>query len=183
MLADPSKSPKPAISLEPTTAQQLVDTVGRMSQELVSVRRSLQPRDPPRTITYLPIEASAGDGAVVFSEEPVELEMKDVATDLMGLDLEVLVLAVVRGRSMEPTLRDGDIVIVDRSRPRRADQPEPGRIYLFSVQGEVFIKRAALDQARNFYWKSDNPEHATPVPEDINEAMLGEVVWLWRRAT
>ena len=62
-------------------------------------------------------------------------------------------LAVVRGRSMEPTLYDGDRLLVDYRRPVRA-----GRIVVVRLpDGVVAVKRATRRESGGWWVERDNP--------------------------
>ncbi len=60
---------------------------------------------------------------------------------------------VVRGRSMEPTLRDGDHLLV-----RWGARPRPGRLVVVRWPGRpLSVKRAALLAPDGWWVERDNP--------------------------
>lgn len=62
-------------------------------------------------------------------------------------------IAVVRGRSMMPTLRDGDRVLV-----RYGAQPRTGRLGIVRLpDGVVSIKRLELVDDDGYWFSRDNP--------------------------
>jgi signal peptidase I len=62
-------------------------------------------------------------------------------------------MAVVRGRSMEPTLYDGDRLLVDYRVPVR-----PGRLVVVRLpDGVVAVKRAARREPGGWWVERDNP--------------------------
>jgi hypothetical protein len=62
-------------------------------------------------------------------------------------------LAVVRGRSMEPTLRDGDRLLV-----RYAATPRVGQVAVVRfADGVLAVKRLALHDADGWWVSRDNP--------------------------
>lgn len=63
-------------------------------------------------------------------------------------------LAVVRGRSMHPTLREGDrLLVVHGSAPR------PGRLVVVRLpDGVVAVKRATRRQTDGWWVERDNPD-------------------------
>ncbi|MEJ7831665.1 MAG: nickel-type superoxide dismutase maturation protease [Nocardioides sp.] len=76
-------------------------------------------------------------------------------------------LAVVRGASMEPTLRGGDRLFVSYRR-----RPRPGAIVVARFpDGTVAVKRAAERRTTGWWLVSDHPaegvdsRHRGPVPE------------------
>ena len=61
--------------------------------------------------------------------------------------------AVVRGRSMQPTLRDGDRLLV-----RHGAVPRPGRLVVVRLpDGVVAVKRAARLEPDGWWVERDNP--------------------------
>ena len=90
-------------------------------------------------------------------------------------------MALVRGRSMAPTLRDGDRLLV-----RYDGTPRPGQVAIVRFRdGVVAVKR--LDhRAREGWWVvRDNPDEgrdsfsAGPVPEE--DVLATVVTRLWPR--
>jgi hypothetical protein len=63
-------------------------------------------------------------------------------------------LAVVRGRSMEPTLHEGDRLLV-----RYGVQPRPGRIAVVRLPGRpgLSVKRIGWKDAEGWWIERDNP--------------------------
>lgn len=92
-------------------------------------------------------------------------------------------LAVVRGRSMEPTLREGDRLLV-----RYGAQPRPGQLVVIRLPDRpVAVKRAIRRTAHGWWVERDNPD------EGVDSWLVGEIpardvlacvllrVWPWRR--
>ncbi len=74
-------------------------------------------------------------------------------------------LAVVRGRSMEPTLYDGNRLLVDY----RAE-PRPGRLVVARLpDGVVAVKRAVHREAGGWWIERDNPR------EGVDSATVGAI--------
>lgn len=92
---------------------------------------------------------------------------------------EMLALARVEGDSMEKTLRNGDQVLLDRTR-RRATVDG---IYGLRREDEMQVKRIAVDPRTGLLTIiSDNPEY--PRWEGINPdsiEIVGRVIWLGRQ--
>lgn len=93
-----------------------------------------------------------------------------------GISPAQAIVLNVRGRSMQPTLWDGDLVMVDQ----RRTAPVNRRIYaLVGPDGEARVKRLErLPDALLLH--SDNGEFPTELvpPADANRIrILGEVVW------
>ena len=119
--------------------------------------------------------AAAGTGATVDSEV-IKGHLGFTKKWLRDQQLMADKLAVieVRGDSMEPTLHDGDIVLLDMREPELRD----GEIYTLRRSDELLVKRLRR-QGSNWLIFSDNT--AYPV-ETLDEevAVVGRVVWLGR---
>jgi phage repressor protein C with HTH and peptisase S24 domain len=87
-------------------------------------------------------------------------------------------LIKVSGDSMEPTLLDGDLVLVDHSRNHGARQ---GGIYAIVMDEEIMIKRLqALPQQDTIRIISDN-KHYPPLDVSTSELRInGRVIWFAR---
>ncbi len=85
----------------------------------------------------------------------------------------------VTGESMEPTLRDEDIVLIDLS---QADV-YPGKIYAVGIDQEIVVKRLDKKPGK-LVLLSDNRQLYPPLEIELNESadvrILGRVVWMAR---
>lgn len=87
---------------------------------------------PTRIIAYYKKLASAGNGQIVFDDIDIErIEIPDIPKYK-----RVSYAIGVNGRSMEPALNDGDILLVETT-----CQVEMGEIGIFIVNGEAFVKQ------------------------------------------
>jgi len=123
------------------------------------------------------VELAAGDGRFNDEGEPIEhLAFSCAWLKRMGVAAGKAVLLKLRGNSMEPTLHDGDLVLIDRRRARIRDR----RIYAFvEPGGEARVKRleCAGDQ---LLIRSDNPDCSTELrgkDEAVRIEVIGEVLW------
>ena len=119
--------------------------------------------------------AAAGGGAAV-DKEVVKGYLGFTRKWLRDQRLMADQLAVieVQGDSMEPTLRNGDIVLLDMRPPELRDSD----IYTLRREGELLVKRLRR-QGENWLVVSDNI--AYPVePLDSSAQVVGRVVWLGR---
>ncbi|KQN25224.1 hypothetical protein ASE86_02915 [Sphingomonas sp. Leaf33] len=127
-------------------------------------------------VPRLAVSVSAGPGRLVTSEATVA-SAGYAAEDLARLGIRASDAAIldVRGESMQPTLIDGDRILVDRG------QRVPGRktaIWVLRCEDELLVKRLVRDGDQ---WRilSDNaPERRMPLAQ---VAVLGRVVELVRR--
>ncbi len=125
--------------------------------------------DVPR----LPLGASAGGGALAYEEAPIGA-FRFSARWLRGQGLEPAMLSAiaVAGDSMEPTLRDGDEILVDRT-------PRPLRdgIHVIRAGDALLVKRLDTGRPGAVTLVSDNPAYR-PIelaPDEVQ--VIGRVVW------
>jgi repressor LexA len=128
--------------------------------------------DVPR----LDVGASAGPGGLVEGEArrgvrrfpPEQLRA-------LGVRPEAASVIVVQGDSMEPTLADGDEILVDCDRRRIAE----GGVFVLRVDGEVVVKR--LRAARGVVEiVSDNCDWPVRTVPAAAVEVIGRVAWLGR---
>ena len=74
---------------------------------------------------------------------------------------------------MEPTLRDGCSILVDRSRR----EPHSGRIYVMQNEGGLIVRRVEQIPERGWWLlTSDNSNWPTEVMDEDTD-IIGEVKW------
>ena len=125
------------------------------------------------------VRASAGGGAEGFGEdfEEIVIDNKLMKTIFKNQDLEELknkeIDAIrVDGDSMEPTLKNGSIVFVDRSKREITKEG----IFIVSTPGGLFIKRLNRKVDGSIELISDNRMYSPEVlaPSEVN--IVGKVV-------
>lgn len=99
----------------------------------------------------------------------------------LGSKPENLMQIRVSGDAMEPTLRAGDVILIDR----RARTPDREGIYILRMGGMLLAKRIQALPGGKVRVISDNPMFA-PWEVDISDAasdlsIVGRVVWSGRR--
>lgn len=123
------------------------------------------------------VTASAGPGALVASEQVVDhLAFKREWVKRLGLEAGQLALITAKGDSMEPTVRDGYLLLVDL-RQRQAHQDA---IYILRFDSELIAKRLQRMFDGSVKIKSDNPaydEQLVPVDQVGKLNIVGKVVW------
>lgn len=123
------------------------------------------------------VTASAGPGALVASEQVVDhLAFKREWIKRLGLEAGKLALITAKGDSMEPTVRDGYLLLVDL-RQRQAHQDA---IYILRFDSELIAKRLQRMFDGSVKIKSDNPaydEQLVPVDQVAKLNIVGKVVW------
>ncbi|PTQ09916.1 peptidase S24 [Sphingomonas oleivorans] len=133
-------------------------------------------------VPVLEIGASAGPGGMA-EDERARTEMAfpgQWLRELAGGSFAGLSIIRVKGDSMEPTLADGDHILVDRS--DAAERLRDG-IYVIRVEEALIVKRLALNlPGGRTAILSDNPRSpAWPDYDPRRMAVIGRVVWAGRR--
>lgn len=128
-------------------------------------------------------EVSAGPGSEPVESAPVSriAFRVDWLRQITRGGIGELLVMTVDGDSMEPTLRQGDSVLVDMSQQR--PQQKDG-IYVIRTDGGLQVKRVASNPVTGrITIISDNKEHypafADLRPDEVT--VLGRVLWLGRQ--
>ncbi|MBB4612502.1 S24 family peptidase [Novosphingobium taihuense] len=145
--------------------------VGQGSAVLAPTVRAVAPEwaDIPR----LPLGASAGPGTLPAEEIPSgRLRFNHRWLKGQGLEPAMLTVIEVEGDSMEPTLRDGDEILVDRTpRPLRAG------IHVIRLDDVLLVKRLEPGPGGTLRVISDNTAYPR-LERAISEVeIVGRVVW------
>ncbi len=144
--------------------------------------------EKPRTgYVYLPlydVRASAGPGELVDEEHVTDLlafREEWLRSELNASPRDVCLL-FVQGRSMEPDLRPGDVIMIDR----RDTTAQCDAIYVLRMDGAVLVKElqrlpggVIRVRSRNKEYESFDRSAADLEGNDF--AIIGRVVWACRR--
>ncbi len=126
------------------------------------------------------VQASAGAGALIHSELVVDyLAFRQEWVSKMGLNRQMLALIEVHGDSMEPSLCNSDLILIDR----RASELSVDGIYAIQHRGHLLVKRIQVKLDGTVIIKSDNPAYEPEVlgPEEAESlVVVGRVVWFGR---
>lgn len=124
------------------------------------------------------VEASAGNGAPVNDEYVIgRFAFKRSWLARKGLNPQQLAVVTARGDSMEPTVRDGDILLVDRNVTRISADG----IYLIERDNELYCKRLQRLFDGGVTIMSDNPRYeAQQLAGDAADALnvTGRIIWI-----
>jgi hypothetical protein len=132
-------------------------------------RDDLEWVDVPR----LDLGASAGPGALAREEFPLgHLRFSARWLKAQALDPTMLTAIEVQGDSMEPTLRDGDEILVDRGEQRfRAG------VHVIRLDDVLLVKRLAPGPGGTIEVISDNAAYGRTVRPRGDVEVIGRVVW------
>ena len=122
------------------------------------------------------VAPAAGSGAEVYNEQVTGwMPFRRDWLSTHSIDSEQSHVLPVRGESMEPTLADGCLILVDRSQR----EPREGRIYVMRTEDGLVVKRLGKDDRGRWEVRSDNPDWK-PVPLTYGSDIVGEVRWTAR---
>lgn len=132
------------------------------------------------TIPAYQVFASAGHGSNI-NDEPLAEPMAFRSDWLRREGFDPAKMAVIRakGDSMEPTINDGDVILV---RLKNGEAPRDG-LYVLRLDGGLFVKRLQFDLG-GVRIISDNPLYKS---RDLSKAelaeldLVGRVVWAGKK--
>ncbi|MFM5930045.1 MAG: helix-turn-helix transcriptional regulator [Novosphingobium sp.] len=165
--------------LEENDRRKLAEFFGVAESELGAPEEISRPTAGPSRIgSHVPIprlalDASAGQGAFVGDEVPVDsIFFSTRWLRAHGFDPGQLSAISVVGDSMEPVLRDGDDILVDQ-RPR----PLHDGIHVVRVGESLLVKRVQTGAGGRIVLESANPAYR-PIELSADEVqVIGRVVW------
>lgn len=134
---------------------------------------------PPEGFSLVPMgSAKLGAGSSWEHEDSVEGHYAFRDDFLLSLGMNAkLRLHKVLGDSMEPTLRHGDLVMVDRSDVVIRE----GQLYAVGIGDEPLIKRLFTKPDGTIVLKSDNPDYPSwEVSKDERPRIIGRARWVGR---
>ena len=122
------------------------------------------------------VEASADHGTLVHDEEGSGYyAFNRKFLERRGLKPNNLAVISVRGDSMEPDLRDGDLILLDMAQTA----PHDSRIYAVRYSADLFVKRAMELPGNRIQLLSLNP-HYPPITVGADDLdgiqIIGRVV-------
>ena len=148
----------------------------------------MSPSPPPQagdfiSIPLYDVHAAAGGGSIIETEH-VKTMMNFSRSVLEDLNVPPKSLAClyVSGDSMEPTIRAGELVVIDTSDTTFAFD---GGVYILRIDSTLLIKRLIRQSADEIEVVSDNKERfsfkISTKEIDGNYAIVGRVVLAWRK--
>ena len=154
----------------------------RVPEQRLGGRSDKPERSALVPVPRIEIGASAGPGGIAEIEErglPIGFDGA-LLRDLGARRPAALSLIRVTGDSMEPTLRDGDDILVDRD----ATAVRSGAIYVLRVDDMLVVKRLIGEAGDRlpFVIRSDNAAYPEIIAEDPGSVqVIGRVLWCGRR--
>ncbi|QYY84781.1 LexA family transcriptional regulator [Pseudomonas germanica] len=163
---------------------EMVESSGPVTAEDAGIPpRGFELQDDPSYTGVLQLTAQGSTGT---GEENTHVEIRGVmafkSSWLRANNLSQRYLDVIyaKGNSMEPTINDGDVMLVDGSKI----EPKDGQIFAMqSMTKGTIVKRLVKSDIEGWIIRSDNPDKARYGDEalrdgEINEVrIIGRVVW------
>ena len=124
------------------------------------------------------VNAAAGAGNEIVDEDvsgSVAME-ETFFRENLGVSSKSIVTIRAEGDSMDPTIRDGDLLFVDTS----VQEVQNSRIYVLNVNDRLLVKRVQLRVDGSFVVKSDNPRYDPEIIVPSERAplrIIGRVVY------
>ncbi|MGW9946953.1 phage repressor protein C with HTH and peptisase S24 domain [Rhizobium leguminosarum] len=150
------------------------------SSKSVSWAGARAPRDDFTLVPRLEVQASAGTGSLSYGEDALDyLAFQSEWLRARGINPNAARVLSARGDSMEETIRDGDVLLVDTSINRVKDNS----IYIVIYGDVVLVKRIHSRLNGSLQLISDNPRYP---PEEVTPSetnllhVAGRVMWYGR---
>ena len=126
------------------------------------------------------IQASAGHGAFSDSQEVIDhLTVSRQWLNRYVRNGDSVVVIEARGDSMEPTIRHGDLLMVEMGAER--ENVAAGGVFVIAVAGMIMVKRLRIMLDGDLTISSDNraygPETVPAAERDDKVVVHGQVFW------
>ena len=119
-----------------------------------------------RTFDLYDQGVSAGNPQPTSGDSPEKIDLNEL---LITNEIATF-FCRVSGRSMEPHMRDGDILMVDIS-----IEPKVGKVVIAAINGEMTVKRLSEVDCQ-LTLTADNPNYPDVKVGDFDESMIWGVV-------
>ena len=140
----------------------MVDTVLQKEYERnVRYKKEFIQIESPTLLPYYGRIVSAGTGQFVFDDIPPEM----IEVESNHINMQANFAVGVNGDSMEPTYKDGDVLLI-----KKQPSVNVGEIGIFMIDGEAFVKELG-----NNVLVSHNPKY-DPIPFNESISCIGKVL-------
>ena len=119
-----------------------------------------------RTFDLYDQGVSAGNPQPPFGESSEKIDLNEL---LITNEIATF-FCRVPGHSMEPHMRDGDVLMVDKS-----IEPKAGKVVVAMINGEMTVKRLSVVDGQ-MTLTADNPNYPDVRIGDFDESMIRGVV-------
>ncbi|MBI1212055.1 MAG: helix-turn-helix domain-containing protein [Alphaproteobacteria bacterium] len=152
----------------------------RVAKKAIDKPRVPIPPDNYERIPVFDIRTNSKGGALAHDAEPIAYAIfaLDWLRDLTRTHVSKLAVMQVAGDSMEPTLCNGDRVLVDMAQKSLRREG----VYVIGVEDTLIVRRVTMHpRSKRVALRSDNPRYETYNdldPDRLNVA--GRVIWIGR---
>ena len=119
-----------------------------------------------RTFDLYDQGVSAGNPQPPFGESAEKIDLNE----LLITNETATFFCRVSGRSMEPHMRDGDVLVVDKS-----IEPKAGKVVIAAINGEMTVKRLSVIDGQ-MTLTADNTYYSDVKIGDFDESVIWGVV-------
>ncbi|WP_419741316.1 S24 family peptidase [Ruegeria sp.] len=171
----------PVAALERKVARTLKSETRSLKDELAALLDARLPPAPDEDETRISlpfagdVRAGPGAGEEVFEESEISLGIPAEALP-PGLRPERAIALRAEGHTMEPTIRSGDILVIDHG-DREARE---GALFVIRTETGLVVRRLKQEGhggTGEWIMTSDNPEGYPPRPVGPGDHILGRVIW------
>jgi len=106
-------------------------------------------------IDLLNVRAGAGEGIYNYEVEVIDKIVLDKSFFRTNPDIQKIKIIEIDGDSMEPTLYNGDFIVVDESKTNKVDG-----IYAIQLDGQLLVKRLEFNINNTVTIISDNKKYS-----------------------
>lgn len=123
-----------------------------------SKEKPLHTKEDSYEIDMLNVRAGAGEGIYNYEVEVIDKIVIDKAFFRTTPDINKVKIIEVDGDSMEPTLANGDYIIIDENKANKVDG-----IYAIQLDGQLLVKRLEFNLDNTVTIMSDNPKYSNKI--------------------
>lgn len=131
-------------------------------------------------VVHLDVNVAAGHGSVPhFEEELGTLKFRRDFLKSLGVSEANAVVVTAKGASMEPTIPNGSMLLVNRANR----EPRANAIYVFHLRGNGLVVKRVARSGGQWVARSDNDDRQA-FPDfgfDEGDTLIGRAVWLGSR--
>lgn len=156
----------------------------RLAGEIERVAESeLSTSDEFELVPRADVQVSAGHGQVIYEEgSKSSLSFRRSFLREIGVTPANAVVVTVKGRSMEPDIPDGAVLLISTVKHALMD----GQIYAFRDDGELYVKRCVFNGGTPFMVSANPdrdlyPDMRLPSGGDPDFEIIGRALWFGAR--
>ena len=170
-------SMKAAIGFAKGLGIDVADFSPRLAKEIIEISEAAPSDDDDyQAVKMLNVEVSAGSGAagVEIIESLGALHFKRSYMSQHGINGNNSAIVSVRGESMEPTITNGAVVLINQNETSLKN----GYVYALVLDADLIIKRLFFDSEKNkWVARSDNKKFED---RELNDSVtiLGRAIWV-----